>query len=447
MIAIIGAGPAGLAAARAIAMAGIEVTVIDAAQKPGGQYWRHRSSVEGYKSNRAEKYFSLVHDNSLVTYINGAQVWSATRSEDVIHINYLQSGVEKTLTCTELILTTGAYDRSLPFTGWDKPGSMTPGAAQALLKGHGVVAGKRIVISGTGPFLLPVAVGLAAGGAKVEGVYEAHSPLRWLRSPLALLLNPEKGLELLYYAKKLVKYSIPIRFGKAVTEFTGHSVRISHVNSDMTIKKSDVKEIQCNVIAAGWGFAPDVSLGGILGCSQKVDTDGTVIFSVDNNQRSSIENIWIAGEATGIGGSDLAIAEGEIAGLSVIGKRIPAPLHFSRFRKKLFARALQVSYPVNPGWKKWVTGETLVCRCEEVSCAQILDSVEELKAEDARTSKLFTRAGMGLCQGRICSRNVAEIIGESKALRVSDSERIAYSNRPIAAPISLGTLGDGITSK
>ena len=447
MIAIIGAGPAGLAAARAIALAGIAVTVIDAAQKPGGQYWRHRSTVDGYKATRSEKYFSTVMGNPLVTYINGAQVWSATRSEKSIHINYLQSGVEKRLTCTDLILTTGAYDRSLPFTGWDKPGSMTPGAAQALLKGHGVIAGKSIVISGTGPFLLPVAVGLAAGGAKVEGVFEANSPLRWLRSPLALLLNPEKGLELLYYAKQLRKYSIPIRFGKAVTEFTGNSVRISDVNSDLTIKKNSSKEIQCNVIAAGWGFAPDVSLGGILGCNQRVDADGTVIFSVDKNQRSSVENIWIAGEATGIGGSDLAIAEGEIAGLSVIGERIPAPLLFSRFRKKLFARALQVSYPVNPGWKKWLNRQTLICRCEEVSCGQILDSVEELKAEDARTSKLFTRAGMGLCQGRICSRNVAEIIGESKELSVSDSERIAYSNRPIAAPISLGTLGDGISSK
>ena len=447
MIAIIGAGPAGLAAARTIALAGIAVTVIDAAQKPGGQYWRHRNSVDGYKATRSEKYFSAVKGNPLVTYISGAQVWSATRSEKLIQINFLQSGVEKTLTCTELILTTGAYDRSLPFTGWDKPGSMTPGAAQALLKGHGVIAGKSIVISGTGPFLLPVAVGLAAGGAKVEGVFEANSPLRWLRSPLALLLNPEKGLELLYYAKQLRKYSIPIRFGKAVTEFTGNSVRISDVNSDLTIKKNNSKEIQCNVIAAGWGFAPDVSLGGILGCNQRVDADGTVIFSVDKNQRSSVENIWIAGEATGIGGSDLAIAEGEIAGLSVIGERIPAPLLFSRFRKKLFARALQVSYPVNPGWKKWLNRQTLICRCEEVSCGQILDSVEELKAEDARTSKLFTRAGMGLCQGRICSRNVAEVIGASKELSVSDSERIAYSNRPIAAPISLGTLGDGISSK
>jgi NADPH-dependent 2,4-dienoyl-CoA reductase/sulfur reductase-like enzyme len=447
MIAIIGAGPAGLAAARAIALAGIAVTVIDAAQKPGGQYWRHRSTVDGYKATRSENYFSTVMRNPLVTYINGAQVWSATRSEKSIHINYLQSGVEKTLTCTDLILTTGAYDRSLPFTGWDKPGSMTPGAAQALLKGHGVIAGKSIVISGTGPFLLPVAVGLAAGGAKVEGVFEANSPLRWLRSPLALLLNPEKALELLYYLKQFRRYSIPVRFGKAVTEFTGHSVRISDVNSDMTIKKANVQEIECNVIAAGWGFVPDITLGGILGCNQVVDKDGTVIFSTDHQQRSSASNIWIAGEATGIGGSDLALAEGHIAGLSVIGKRIPFSLNFSKFRKRLFARALQVSYPVNPGWKKWLNRETLICRCEEVTCGQILDSVEELKAEDARTSKLFTRAGMGLCQGRICSRNVAEVIGASKELSVSDSERIAYSNRPIAAPISLGTLGDGISSK
>jgi NADPH-dependent 2,4-dienoyl-CoA reductase/sulfur reductase-like enzyme len=106
----------------------------------------------------------------------------------------------------KLILTTGAYDRSIPFTGWELPGSMTPGAAQALLKGHGVVAGKKILVSGTGPFLLPVAVGLAEAGADVLGIVEAHSPLRWLRSPLAVVLNPQKALELFYYLVIIRKY-------------------------------------------------------------------------------------------------------------------------------------------------------------------------------------------------------------------------------------------------
>jgi D-hydroxyproline dehydrogenase subunit alpha len=443
MIAIIGAGPAGLAAAKVAAERGAEVIVLDSAPRPGGQYWRHRNEVQGYKSHRASSYFDSVLSSKNITYIQGAQVWSAIYSSDSITLNYLHNGVEKAITVEKLILTTGAYDRSIPFTGWELPGSMTPGAAQALLKGHGVIAGKKILVSGTGPFLLPVAVGLAEAGAEVLGIVEAHSPLRWLRSPLALILNPQKALELFYYLGKIRKYSLKVYFGRAVIGFNGSTATLSKVRSNLE-SKGEISEIECDVVASGWGFNPDVTLGGILGCNQEVDRDGSVIFTVDSEQRSSVENIWIAGEATGIGGADLALAEGEIAALSALNGSIPFSLKFKRFRLQLFATALQRSYPVGNGWQSWIKPETKICRCEEVSHSEICQSVTELSAQDSRTSKLFTRAGMGLCQGRVCSRNVSEIIAEESGCKVLDQERISYSNRPIAAPISLGVLADGI---
>jgi NADPH-dependent 2,4-dienoyl-CoA reductase/sulfur reductase-like enzyme len=446
MIAIIGAGPAGLAAAKVASEIGAEVIVLDSAPRPGGQYWRHRDGVQGYKSHRASGYFDAVINSRNVTYIHGAQVWSATRNKSSITLNYLQSGVEKTITVEKLILTTGAYDRSIPFTGWELPGSMTPGAAQALLKGYGVVAGKKILVSGTGPFLLPVAVGLAEAGAEVLGIVEAHSPLRWLRSPLALILNPQKALELLYYLGKIRKYSLKVYFGRAVIGFNGNTATLSKLKSNLEAK-GKTSQIECDVVASGWGFNPDVTLGGILGCNQEVDLDGSVIFTVDSEQRSSVENIWIAGEATGIGGADLALAEGEIAALSALNGSIPFSLIFKRFRLQLFATALQRSYPVGNGWQSWIKPETKICRCEEVSHGEICQSVTELSAQDSRTSKLFTRAGMGLCQGRVCSRNVSEIIAGESGCKVLDQERISYSNRPIAAPISLGLLADGIKSQ
>ncbi len=443
MIAIIGAGPAGLAAAKVAAESNSEVILLDSAPRPGGQYWRHRDEVHGYKSHRASGYFDSVIDSKNVTYIHGAQVWSATRGKNAITLNYLHEGSEKSITVEKLILTTGAYDRSLPFAGWELPGSMTPGAAQALLKGHGVIAGKKILVSGTGPFLLPVAVGLAEAGADVLGIIEAHSPLRWLRSPLALILNPQKALELLYYLRKIRRHSLHISFGRAVVGFSGNAATISKVKSNLE-SKGKLTEIECDVVAAGWGFNPDVTLGGILGCNQKVDRDGSVIFSVDSEQRSSQQNIWIAGEATGIGGADLALTEGEIAARSALNKSMPLSLKFKRFRLQLFATALQQNYPVGNGWQGWIKPETKICRCEEVSHSEICQSVTGLSAQDSRTSKLFTRAGMGLCQGRVCSRNVSEIIAGENGCKVTDQARISYSNRPIAAPISLGVLADGI---
>ena len=443
MIIVVGAGPAGLAAAKSAAGKGCHVTVIDSQPRGGGQYWRHLTEVSGYKSNRSAAYLEELQQNKLITHITGAQVWSAEKLGDGYQLNYLQGGVEKKISAQKIILTTGAYDRTLPFPGWTTSGVMTPGGAQSLLKGHGVVAGKAIVVSGTGPFLLPVATALAKSGAHVE-IIEAQSPLRWALSPLALLLNPGKFPELIHYASAIVRLKIRVSFGSAVTEYHDGVAQVSKVRSNLSIRKKSVRNINADVVATGWGFLPDVTLGGILGCAQTLDRDETVVFEVDKEQRASARNIWIAGEATGIGGADLALAEGAIAGLSATGSRIPAGLRWKRFTKRLFARALQRSYPVGGGWQEWLRDETVICRCEEVSCQEIIESVQELGAEDARTSKLFTRAGMGLCQGRVCSRNVSDLVAGTTKCSVSRNERLAASNRPIAAPISLGVLGDGI---
>jgi len=447
VIIVIGAGPAGLAAAEAASRNGSEVALIDSSSRMGGQYWRHRSKVTGYRSNRADEIFAKVSAAQSITHIYEANIWSAEREGNLIRVNYLQGGIESSLTAEKVIIATGAYDRTLPFPGWDTPGSMTPGAAQSLLKGQGVLVGKRIIVAGTGPFLLPVATGLAEAGAEIVALIDANSPLRWSLSPLALLTNIAKFSELVYYARLMRKFRIRPHFGRAVTTFANGVATISAVNSGFHIKSGKSQAMRADVVAVGWGFVPDLSLGGILGCAQRVDSDGTVIFEVDGNQLSSQPQIWIAGEATGIGGADLSLIEGEIAGLAASGQKIKHALLTERVRKQRFANALKRSYPVRDGWREWITSNTTICRCEEVKSQEIRDSVSELGAEDSRTSKLFTRAGMGLCQGRMCSRNVSEIVSGITQCAVTDGERIAASNRPIAAPISLGQLSDGKNSR
>jgi len=443
MIIVIGAGPAGLAAAEAAARNGSDVALIDSASRLGGQYWRHRSTVTGFHSNRADELFAKVRSAQSITYISEASVWSIEREGELIRVNYLQGGAESSLTAEKLILATGAYDRSLPFPGWDQPGSMTPGAAQSLLKGHGVLAGQKVVVAGTGPFLLPVATGLAQAGANIVGLYEAHSPLRWLLSPKALLLNISKFGELIYYARLLRRYSLTPQFGRVVSRFDQGRVTISRVNSSFALKDMKSENVEADVVAVGWGFLPDLTLGGIAGCKQRVDSDGIAVFAVDANQLSSQPNIWIAGEATGIGGADLSLLEGEIAGLVASGQNVSSHLRRKRGAKQVFADALKRSYSIGDEWRTWSQRSTTICRCEEVTLGDIEESVVELGAEDSRTAKLFTRAGMGLCQGRVCSRNVAEIVAGLTKCSVTDEERIASSNRPIAAPIALGLLGDG----
>ncbi len=446
MILIIGAGPAGLAAAAALVRSGCQVTILDAAAKPGGQYWRHQSVVTGFKSARAAPYFLQLSNNPAVTYISGATVWSAESFQGAYRVNFLRADKEETIQAEKIILATGAYDRVLPFPGWDGPAVMTAGGAQALLKAHGVLAGKKVVIAGTGPFLFPVATGLASAGAEVVGVYEAHSPLRWLLSLPAIFRNPSKIIELLYYMKLIHSLGIRVNFGSALISAKSGLVTVAKVNRFLNVKPGSENLLECDVVAVGWGFSPDLSLAGILRCAQRVDSDGTVVVEVDKFQLSSQPNIWVAGEATGIGGADLALIEGEIAGLSAAGEKIPYRLSRLKSARQRFARALARSHPIPNGWQGWLTDETVICRCEEVSLDAISSSVFDLGANDSRTVKLFTRAGMGLCQGRVCSQSISEIVGNMRGCAVRDQERIAGSNRPIASPITLGQLGDGIGS-
>src|SRR5581483_10571992 len=116
------------------------------------------------------------------------------------------------VTAPKIVLATGAYDRTIPFPGWDLPGVVTAGGAQALLKGQRVPIGERVVVAGTGPFLLPVATGLAAAGVEVAGVFEAAG---------LFFPPPSKFLESAEYLAKLLRYRIPYRTGRMVVSALG----------------------------------------------------------------------------------------------------------------------------------------------------------------------------------------------------------------------------------
>ena len=167
MITIIGGGPAGMAAALASARRGQQVRIIEGAPRIGGQYWRHHPEdgegkwvgQEGL-NDEFQKGYQLrreVLNHPSIAILFNAHVWHVDLVNDQLTLSIVQGAHSIQLTTEALILATGAYDRSLPFPGWDIPGVMTAGAAQSLLKGSYVQPGKRVVIAGTGPFLIPVA--------------------------------------------------------------------------------------------------------------------------------------------------------------------------------------------------------------------------------------------------------------------------------------------------
>jgi NADPH-dependent 2,4-dienoyl-CoA reductase/sulfur reductase-like enzyme len=442
-VAVVGAGPAGLAAASAAARAGASVTLIDAGPRPGGQFWRHRArgiSADADLHHDLATFARLLSSSGGITYLPGHQVWSL--SDTSVHA-LAPDGSERVIASRYLILAPGAYDRQIPFPGWDLPGVMTTGGAQALLKGQGVVAGRRVLVAGTGPFLLPVAAGLALRGATVVGVHEAHHPVGWLRHPAGVLGAVGKLPEAAGYLRILRRHRVPMRYRSTVVAAIGDD----HVTEALL---SDGSRVPVDVIAVGWGFTPQLELPLAAGCSTRVDDDGSLVVEVDADQFTSNPRVLVAGEATGIGGAALAVIEGTIAGTAAAraSARSAAPpsaappsrelaaLYRHRARLRGFARAMQQVYPVPDGWADRLPDDTLVCRCEEITAGSLREAVD-LGATDARTAKLLSRAGMGWCQGRVCGYAVSCLTARWTGTPYDPS---GLAERPIASPITLGTL-------
>ncbi|HET9140187.1 NAD(P)/FAD-dependent oxidoreductase [Actinophytocola sp.] len=421
-IAVVGAGPAGLAAAARASAAGRRVVLLDAGPLPGGQYWRHRAGF----APADRRFRALAGTLDRVDYRSGAPVWFAEPGFT------LHTGAGE-ISAGRLVLATGAHDRVVPFPGWDLPGVTTAGGAQALLKGHGVLAGRRIVVAGTGPFLLPVATGLARAGARIAGVFEAAPALRMIRRRIPL----DKLTEAAGYAARFARHRIPYR--------TGHRLLAAHGDGEVDAvtvagRNGVPRRIRCDALAVGYGFTPALELPTLLDCAVRVDGDTNLVVTVDHAQQTTVAGVFAAGEITGVGGADLALVEGAIAGAAAAGSAVPDRLAKRRAGLRRFAAALRETYRVPPGWPDGLAEDTLVCRCEEVSYGAIRTAVTELRATEARTVKLLTRAGMGWCQGRICGYPVACLAARLGGRAVTESDLDAFARRPIAMPITLGEL-------
>ncbi|TDB85947.1 FAD/NAD(P)-binding oxidoreductase, partial [Micromonospora fluostatini] len=208
-----------------------------------------------------------------------------------------------------------------------------------------------------------------------------------------------------------------------------------------------------DVLAVGWGFTPQLELALQLGCATRVDVDRSLVLAVDDDQATSVAGVWAAGEATGVGGADLATVEGRIAGRAAarsLGAGDVPDDRSARHRRSAlrgFATAMHQVYPVPPALLAECADDTLVCRCEEVSAGQIRHAVTELGATEARVVKLLARPGMGWCQGRVCGFATACLTARHAGRAVTETDLRAFAERPIAAPTSLGDLatppGDG----
>ncbi|MFY1635700.1 FAD-dependent oxidoreductase [Solwaraspora sp. WMMB335] len=473
-VAVIGAGPAGMAAALAAARHGRQVTVVDAGARPGGQY--HRQPAERLAAQlpgqvgadpTGRDVTGSVAGHPRITLRPDDAVWAAgpapggTVPGEGFALRLTSGG---TLRARSVVLATGAHDLALPFPGWDLPGVMTAGGAQALVKGQLVRPGHRVVVAGTGPFLLPVAATLAEAGARVLGVFEANHPADWLTRLPAVAGQPGRLREAAHYLRVLRRHRVPVHYRHAVVAAHGDSeveaVSVARLGPDWTIRPGSRRRLQVDTVATGYGFVASVELALALGCATTVDLAGTPIVVTDDDQRTTVAGVYAAGEVTGIGGAQLAAVEGELAGraaadlaesghraksggLAMSGGGRPSPLtarthlHRRRDRQRRFAAALAETYRIRPGWLSWLREDTLICRCEEVPVSRIRHAVDTLAVTDPRAAKLTCRAGLGMCQGRICAFPLAALLGAAGGAAVDPTP---LAGRPIAVPVPLGTI-------
>ncbi|TFD75662.1 NAD(P)/FAD-dependent oxidoreductase [Cryobacterium fucosi] len=466
---VIGAGPAGLAAARAARARGASVTLLDSSDQLGGQFWRHlppeRPSAEermlhhGWATFR-ELSETLEADDGCQIF-RGAQVWAIERSPErvdgtavglpgAVHVVVGEpDGVGRqrlALRPNAIVLATGAHDRTLPFPGWDLPGVFTGGAAQALAKGERLAVGRRVVVAGAGPFLLPVAAALATTGATVLGVFEANRAAAlvrgWLPNPWELVGAANKGTELAGYLAGHLRHRIPYRLGRAVVAAHGsdrvESVTIASVAADWAPIPGTEQRIEVDAVCVSHGFTPRLELAIAAGCALTADR----FVKVDDGQGTSVSSVFAAGEITGIGGVDLALAEGRVAGhVAAGGTASDRELRQDRRRRRTFrgfAARLEAAHGIRSGWPGMLTDGTIVCRCEEVSFSALCGAAESTGSRSLRSLKLSTRVGLGICQGRVCGRTVEELLGRRLVGGLGDG--VTADRRPIAAPIRLGEL-------
>lgn len=383
---IIGAGPAGMAAALAAAPSGINIALLDDNPVPGGQIWRDgpQAQLPGLASDmRAQlaRHPNIhLHSACKVVALAG-------------HKRLLLEDPERgwLLSYHKLILCTGARERLLPFPGWTLPGVTGAGGLQALIKGGLSVDGERVVVAGTGPLLLASAATARKNGARIVRVAEQAGPGAVGRFAMGLWQWPNKAIQ------ALTLFSGAYRTAAHVVEALG-SDRLEAVRIQMGER---VEEVACERLACGFSLVPNVEVAKALGCEVR---DQAIV--VDNWQASTLTDHYGAGECTGFGGSELALVEGRIAGLVAIDRQDQArALWPQRQRWQRFADRLNRAFALDPALKRLAAPDTLVCRCEDVAYASLVEHGTWSAA------KLNTRCGMGACQGRICSTAAQTLFG------------------------------------
>ena len=457
---VVGAGPAGIRAAVEARAAGAEVLVLDEAPQPGGQIYRQlppeiRPGPRDPLRHARTKSRPLLADLACAgaTVLAGAEVWGVLPERVLL----VKRGERPTvLRAGALVLATGAYDRPAAIPGWTLPGVLTAGGVTALVKAQRVLPGRRVLLAGTGPLLLAAATALVHGGAHVVAIAEA-APRRAL---LGLLRRPGIVGQALEVTTTLWRTPIWPRHGLVRIEGTDSAERAIVARLDQAWRPVGGTEraLDVDTVVLGYGLVPSPELADLAGCALAHDAGRGGWVPVADPERlmaTSSPGVFVAGDGAGVGGADVAEAEGRLAGFGAAAhvgrlgeaeaRRRAAPARRTLRRFAAFRRRLGAILAPRPGFYELATDDTIVCRCEEVSAAEIRVAIEE-GARQVTEVRAVTRAGMGLCQGRMCVPTVCGLLGRWAAVSPETAGRLPprLPARPVPIPVLADPALEGL---
>ncbi|MGO4567502.1 NAD(P)/FAD-dependent oxidoreductase [Rhizobium sp. 2YAF20] len=447
-VVIIGAGPAGLGAAKVLAEAGLRPVVIEEGRHPGGQIFRMPQSqlsrdlktLYGFDAPRAQRFRNDVAAvEPAIDYRPNTLVWAAERG--TLHL--LRQQQVTVQTWSRLIIATGATDRIIPMKGWTTPGVFSLGGAQIALKAEAAMIGRRVVFVGTGPLLYLVAYQYAKAGAKVCAVLETGKPF----DDFTLLPNLMSGGAVfakgLYYIAWLRARGIQICTGVMPIEVT--ATKGEQASGLSYLHRGRNKHLSCDAVAIGYGLKAETQVADLVGLDFYFDHQHRQWLPVaDAFGRSSSPDVYMAGDGLAIRGSEIAALSGRVAATALLNdagyshKRDADSDRRAIQRNGRFRGALDRAFAYPHQIAAGLPDETVVCRCEGLTAGAIRHAVSTTGEADINRIKAFCRIGMGRCQSRLCGQTAAELIAASAAIDIERVGRLR-GQAPIK-PVALSDL-------
>lgn len=443
---VLGAGPAGGHAALEAAASGARVLLVDENPAAGGQVWR--APVEGLcsKAAPAGNAMRAALGASAVRMATAHRVWLVGEG---FRVDALGPDGPVAWQAPTLVAATGTHERVIPFHGWTEPGVIGLAAATILLKAQGALPGKRVLLAGCGPLLAVVGSGVLAAGGSVEGIVDLAGLRDWLARAPALLARPDLAARGAGWAARIAAAGVPYHGRHALTAVergdTGLVATLRPVDAGGKPVDGPTRQVEADAVAVGHGLVPDTALTRLLRAAHDwAPALGGWVPRLDENARTNVPGLYVAGDGAGVRGAAAAVWHGRIAGLAAAAQAAGVEpdsarlqyLYRRHVRAARFGAALAPLVGPRDAALTALPPETVICRCESVTRAEI-EAAIDAGADELNQLKHWTRCGMGPCQGRFCGEAAAGLLG----LRLGGRQRAGqWTGRAPLRPVDLAAL-------